>query len=391
MGAPVIAPIADAIVASALAASERLVAQATAHGLAFALDQLGDIDIPEPEMRADRQGPAARFGDPLPRRRPRARRHHPGGRGTRGPRRDRRDQPRPRRGRGRCSPTGGATATTGSARPSATPSSRACSAPRQDRSPPTPAATPSSRTACSICARRSTSSTRWPRAIPMAARRSRRGSGRRREAWSRISVEAGGGITAFMATEVIDTLKQAFAILGHPALRGIFAARDVWGVVGGIGRLSRQRFRPGRPLCPPRQGRHDRDRLARRCQRPARTASAVRSSPSAIPWSARRSTGSRRPSTSAKRWRPSLCRAARGPPKPRPGRPWDPEMATAALSPPALRPSPRGPVPRSDVAPGPARPARQPAGLLRAERRHPPRSGRLAGAGSARRRSTIRR
>ena len=36
------------LLASALSASERLVARATAPGLAFALDQLGDIDIPEP-------------------------------------------------------------------------------------------------------------------------------------------------------------------------------------------------------------------------------------------------------------------------------------------------------------------------------------------------------
>jgi hypothetical protein len=43
-----IVPVADALLASALSTCERLVARATAHGLALTLDQLGDIDIPEP-------------------------------------------------------------------------------------------------------------------------------------------------------------------------------------------------------------------------------------------------------------------------------------------------------------------------------------------------------
>src|SRR4051794_19894258 len=50
MAASHIVPVADAALASALAAGDRLVGQATATGLAFALDQLGDIDIPEPAM-----------------------------------------------------------------------------------------------------------------------------------------------------------------------------------------------------------------------------------------------------------------------------------------------------------------------------------------------------
>lgn len=53
---------------------------------------------------------------------------------------------------------------------------------------------------------------------------------------------AGGGITAFMAVEVVTELKQAFAIVGHPDLRGAFAARDAWGVVAGIARITRQPY-----------------------------------------------------------------------------------------------------------------------------------------------------
>ena len=48
MATAAIAPVADALLASALSESERRVARATVHGLTVALDQLGDIDIPEP-------------------------------------------------------------------------------------------------------------------------------------------------------------------------------------------------------------------------------------------------------------------------------------------------------------------------------------------------------
>lgn len=50
---------------------------------------------------------------------------------------------------------------------------------------------------------------------------------------------ASGGITAYLASEIIIMLKDAFAIVGNPSLRGVFGARDVWGVVGGISRLAR--------------------------------------------------------------------------------------------------------------------------------------------------------
>lgn len=52
--------------------------------------------------------------------------------------------------------------------------------------------------------------------------------------------DAGGGMTAFIASEVMQTLKLAFAILSHPDLRGPLHARDIWDVAAAIGRLSRQ-------------------------------------------------------------------------------------------------------------------------------------------------------
>jgi hypothetical protein len=57
--------------------------------------------------------------------------------------------------------------------------------------------------------------------------------------------DAGGGITAFMAGEILAALKQAFAIIGHPDLQGALRARDVWGAVAAIARLA------GRPVGTP--------------------------------------------------------------------------------------------------------------------------------------------
>ncbi|MEM9638572.1 MAG: hypothetical protein AAGA94_13065 [Pseudomonadota bacterium] len=50
---------------------------------------------------------------------------------------------------------------------------------------------------------------------------------------------AGGGITPFLATELMAALKEALAILKHPHLRGLFAARDVWDVIAGVRRRAR--------------------------------------------------------------------------------------------------------------------------------------------------------
>ena len=54
-------------------------------------------------------------------------------------------------------------------------------------------------------------------------------------------VDGGGGITVFLAQEIMASLKQALAILGHPDLRGALGARDVWGSIAGIDRLTRTR------------------------------------------------------------------------------------------------------------------------------------------------------
>jgi len=51
-------------------------------------------------------------------------------------------------------------------------------------------------------------------------------------------VDGGSGITAFVAQDITATLKACLAILGHPDLRAVFGARDVWGTVTGIDRLS---------------------------------------------------------------------------------------------------------------------------------------------------------
>jgi len=63
---------------------------------------------------------------------------------------------------------------------------------------------------------------------------------------------ASTGVTAYMAGEIAGMLKDAFAILGHADLKHTFGARDIWGVVAGITRLS---HRPnGQPAAYVRRG-----------------------------------------------------------------------------------------------------------------------------------------
>lgn len=50
---------------------------------------------------------------------------------------------------------------------------------------------------------------------------------------------AGGGVTPFLATELMAALNEALAILKNPHMRGLFAARDIWGVIEGIQRHMR--------------------------------------------------------------------------------------------------------------------------------------------------------
>jgi hypothetical protein len=49
-----------------------------------------------------------------------------------------------------------------------------------------------------------------------------------------------GGITVFLAQEILAAVRQSLAILGHAAVRAAFGARTLWDVVGGIDRRLRQ-------------------------------------------------------------------------------------------------------------------------------------------------------
>ena len=52
-------------------------------------------------------------------------------------------------------------------------------------------------------------------------------------------VDAGGGITVFLAQEIMASLKAALAILGHADLKAAFRARDVWDTIAGIDRITK--------------------------------------------------------------------------------------------------------------------------------------------------------
>jgi hypothetical protein len=54
-------------------------------------------------------------------------------------------------------------------------------------------------------------------------------------------VNGAGGITVFLAQEIMAAVKAALAILGHPDLRGSLGARDVWTAIAAIDRLGRVR------------------------------------------------------------------------------------------------------------------------------------------------------
>jgi hypothetical protein len=54
----------------------------------------------------------------------------------------------------------------------------------------------------------------------------------------------GGGVTAFIAAETVAALKKALRVISHPDVRGAVAARDVWGVVAAIARMARLAFDP---------------------------------------------------------------------------------------------------------------------------------------------------
>jgi hypothetical protein len=74
--------------------------------------------------------------------------------------------------------------------------------------------------------------------------------GRVRAAAERLveSLVAGaGGVTVFIAQDILQTLRDCIAILGHAGVRGAFGARDAWGAIAGINRMSNTRRPDPRP------------------------------------------------------------------------------------------------------------------------------------------------
>lgn len=241
-----IAPIADAMVASALAAGDRLVETATGQGLAFALDQLGDIDIPEPAMaRIDKAQLRALAALYL------ASDLEPAG-----------IIPAVETLAGLAS-SGAASLDLGHAQAlvvnwwhhrneRVNALERNAFFSRLFGTSAGPVAADANRNSgfedrmLELCeALYKLDEQSMGNSFGGTAQQARaRGAAR---AVAQNLGEASGGITAFMAGEIVATLKDAFAIVGHPDLRRAFAARDIWDVVGGIGRIARMRFRPASP------------------------------------------------------------------------------------------------------------------------------------------------
>lgn len=245
MGQAAIAPIADALVSSAITIGERLAARATAHGLAFTLGELGDIDIPEPDARIDKAQLRALATLYL------AADLEPAG-----------IIPAVEALASLAS-TGAASLDLGAAGPLLVNWWRS----RHDRTSAAernaffsrlfgtsagPVAADADRNfqfedrmleLCEALYKLDEIPSGDPYGGTLQQQRVRRAA----RALAQNLADAGGGITAFMATEIIAALKEAFAIIGHPQLRGVFAARDLWGVVNAISRLSRIRFNPPAP------------------------------------------------------------------------------------------------------------------------------------------------
>lgn len=240
MAAAAIAPVEDALLASAVSAGERLVARATAPGLVFALDQLGEIDIPEPAAaRVDRAQLRAVATLYL------AADLEPAG-----------IIPSVEALAG-VTATGAVSLDLGGAAPLLADWWRR----RHDRlsaaernaffsrlfgTASGPVAADANRNLqfedrmldlCEALYKLDEIPTRDPYGGTMQQARVRHAA----RTLTQNLGEVGGGITAFMAAEIIDVLKQALAVVGHPDLRGAFAARDVWDVVAGIARIARVR------------------------------------------------------------------------------------------------------------------------------------------------------
>ncbi|WP_436052734.1 hypothetical protein [Phenylobacterium sp. LjRoot225] len=61
-------------------------------------------------------------------------------------------------------------------------------------------------------------------------------------------VDAGGGVTAFFAQEILQSLRDALAILATPAVRATLRARDTWEAIAGVNRLSGERTEDPSPF-----------------------------------------------------------------------------------------------------------------------------------------------
>ena len=55
-----------------------------------------------------------------------------------------------------------------------------------------------------------------------------------------------GGITVFLAQEILQSLREAIAILKHPQLLAALGARDVWSAIARIDRIAHTRHHPAR-------------------------------------------------------------------------------------------------------------------------------------------------
>lgn len=241
-----ITPIADAVLVSAVSAAERLAARATAHGLAVTLDQLGDIDIPEPA--------AARIDEAQLR--ALATLYLSADLESAG------IIPSVEALAGLAS-TGAVTVDLGGAAPlladwwrrrhdRVSAAERHAFFSRLFGTAPGPVSADAARNVqfedrmlelCEALYKLDEIPTGDPYGGSAQQTRVRSAA---RNLTENLG-DAGGGITAFMAGEIITALRQALAIIGHPDLRGAFAARDVWGVVAGVGRIAGVRFDPPAP------------------------------------------------------------------------------------------------------------------------------------------------
>ncbi len=237
MAGAAIVPVADALLASALSTGERLVARATGPGLAFALDQLGEIDIPEPAAaRIDKAQLRALATLYL------AADLEPAG-----------IIPAVEALAG-LSSTAAISVDLGGAAPLLAAWWRG----RRDRTSAAERTAFFSRlfgTAFGPLAADADRNFQFedrmlelcealykldeiPGADPYGGTHQQARVRNAARALAQNLGEAGGGIVAFMANEVIAALRDAFAIVGHADMRGAFAARDIWGVVSGIARVS---------------------------------------------------------------------------------------------------------------------------------------------------------